>query len=75
MTSAVPLPGCAPARHGQVPPKNLWMMKNVMRKSVVMGLPPMKPPAIHPFNPLLSLRVASHQWGPPRTQERYAPLL
>lgn len=36
-----------------------------------MGLPPMQPPAIHPFNPLLSLRVASNQWGSPRTQNAY----
>lgn len=47
----------------EVPPKNWWMLKNVVRKAVDMGLPPMQPPAVHPFNPLLSLRVARHDWG------------
>jgi 2-hydroxychromene-2-carboxylate isomerase len=49
--------------HGQlgpaeVPPKIVWMVKNVMRKAVTLGVP-LHPPAHHPWNPLLSLRVSS----------------
>lgn len=36
--------------------KSQWMLKNVLRKSRLMGLP-LQPPASHPFNPLLSLRA------------------
>jgi 2-hydroxychromene-2-carboxylate isomerase/predicted enzyme related to lactoylglutathione lyase len=49
--------------HGQlgpaeVPPKGLWMARNNLRKAVLLGLP-LRPPASHPFNPLLALRVSS----------------
>lgn len=49
--------------HGQlgpaeVRPKALWMAKNNLRKAVLLGLP-LRPPAFHPFNPLLALRVSS----------------
>jgi 2-hydroxychromene-2-carboxylate isomerase len=49
--------------HGQlgpaeVRPKALWMFKNNLRKAAVLGLP-LNPPAFHPFNPLLALRVSS----------------
>jgi 2-hydroxychromene-2-carboxylate isomerase len=36
--------------------KNLWMLRDVLRKSQQYGIP-LAPPASHPFNPLLSLRV------------------
>ncbi len=36
--------------------KNLWMIKNVLRKAQRAQIP-LKPPHSHPFNPLLSLRT------------------
>lgn len=42
----------------EVPAKSLWMSKNNLRKSRLLGVP-LNPPAFHPFNPLLSLRVSS----------------
>lgn len=49
--------------HGQlgpaeVPPKVRWMSLNVIRKAAALGVP-LHPPAHHPWNPLLSLRVSS----------------
>src|SRR5262249_17604158 len=49
--------------HGQlgpaeVPPKALWMARNNLRKATLLGIP-LRPPASHPFNPLLVLRVSS----------------
>ena len=49
--------------HGQlgpaeVRPKALWMFKNNLRKAALLGVP-LNPPAFHPFNPLLALRVSS----------------
>lgn len=49
--------------HGQlgpaeVPPKALWMNRNIHRKAALLGIQ-LKPPASHPFNPLLTLRVSS----------------
>lgn len=49
--------------HGQlgpaeVPVKAYWMWKNNMRKAALLGRP-LNPPAFHPFNPLLALRVSS----------------
>ncbi len=49
--------------HGQlgpaeVRPKALWMFKNNVRKAALLGVP-LNPPAFHPFNPLLALRVSS----------------
>ena len=46
----------------EVPAKSLWMSKNNLRKSLLLGLP-LKPPAFHPFNPLLALRVSSLALG------------
>ena len=40
----------------ELPAKSLWMLKNVMRKAHQLKLP-LRPPASHPFNPLLSLRA------------------
>jgi len=39
-----------------------WMWKNVMRKCAGLGIP-LKPPATHPFNPLLPLRVTALEMG------------
>jgi 2-hydroxychromene-2-carboxylate isomerase len=49
--------------HGQlgpaeIPAKSRWMAKNNFRKASLLGVP-LKPPAFHPFNPLLALRVSS----------------
>ena len=49
--------------HGQlgpaeVPPKMAWTWRNNLRKAELLG-EPLEPPAFHPFNPLLSLRVSS----------------
>jgi 2-hydroxychromene-2-carboxylate isomerase len=49
--------------HGQlgpaeIPAKALWMAKNNYRKAVQLGVP-LNPPAFHPFNPLVALRVSS----------------
>ena len=49
--------------HGRVGPAEVpvlmrWMWKNILRKASVLGVP-FHPPAFHPFNPLLALRVTS----------------
>jgi len=49
--------------HGQlgpaeIPAKARWMGKNNLRKAALLGVP-LNPPAFHPFNPLLALRVSS----------------
>jgi 2-hydroxychromene-2-carboxylate isomerase len=49
--------------HGQVgpaevPAKIRWMWRNTLRKAARLGVP-LRPPAFHPFNPLLALRVSS----------------
>lgn len=40
----------------EVPAKSRWMLRNVLRKAKLHGIP-IAPPASHPFNPLLPLRV------------------
>jgi len=42
----------------EIPVVMRWMWKNILRKSAVLGVP-FQPPAFHPFNPLLALRVSS----------------
>ena len=42
---------------GEIPVKSLWMRWNVLRKARLHGIP-IAPPASHPFNPLLPLRVS-----------------
>jgi len=42
----------------EVPSKSAWMVKNNARKAILLGVP-LNPPAFHPFNPLLSLRISS----------------
>ena len=41
---------------GEIPAKGRWMGKDLLRKSVRLGVP-LNPPAFMPFNPLLALRV------------------
>jgi len=41
---------------GEQPTKGRWMMKNLARKAILLGVP-LNPPAFLPFNPLLALRV------------------
>ncbi len=41
----------------EVAPKARWMVKNLLRKTRRLGVP-LEPPASHPFNPLLALRVS-----------------
>lgn len=40
----------------EVPAKSLWMLRNVLRKARLHGIP-IAPPASHPFNPLVPLRA------------------
>jgi 2-hydroxychromene-2-carboxylate isomerase len=42
----------------EIPPKRLWLVKDVARRATVKGYTFTTPPS-HPFNPLLALRVAS----------------
>ena len=56
--------------HGQlgpaeVPPKIRWMTRNNLRKAAVLGVE-LNPPAFHPFNPILALRVSSLVLDPSR---------
>jgi 2-hydroxychromene-2-carboxylate isomerase len=49
--------------HGQlgpaeVAPKMRWMGRNNLRKAMALGIE-LRPPAFHPFNPLLALRASS----------------
>ncbi len=46
--------GLGPA---EIPAKSLWMIRDVVRKAKLLGIP-MAPPASHPFNPLIALRVS-----------------
>lgn len=62
----IPIPvlfaGLLKANHqlgpAEVPPKLRWMLRNTLRKAAQLGIP-LNPPASHPFNPLLALRVSS----------------
>lgn len=50
--------------HGQkgpaeIPAKRVYTFKDAYRKAHRAGLPPLRPPPSHPFNPLLALRLAS----------------
>lgn len=44
----------------EVPAKNMWMLRDVLRKAEQLHVP-LRPPASHPFNPLPSLRVSGLQ--------------
>ena len=41
----------------ELPAKSRWMLSNVLRKARIHNIP-IAPPASHPFNPLLPLRVS-----------------
>ena len=47
----------------EVQPKIRWMWKNNLRKAALLRVP-LNPPAFHPFNPLLALRVSSLPLAP-----------
>lgn len=47
----------------EVPPKARWMWRNCLRKAAALGVP-LRPPACHPFNPLLALRASSRPEAP-----------
>src|SRR5512145_1473206 len=42
----------------EIRPKARWMAKNNQRKAGILGVR-LRPPAFHPFNPLVPLRVSS----------------
>jgi len=46
----------------EIPPKSLWMIRDVLRKAKRLNVP-IAPPHAHPFNPLLALRVSSSPLG------------
>ena len=43
----------------EIPAKRAYLFRDVYRKAHRLGLPELRPPPAHPFNPLLALRVAS----------------
>jgi 2-hydroxychromene-2-carboxylate isomerase len=47
----------------EVPAKWRWMLRDIVRKCRRLDLP-LRPPASHPFNPLLALRVSSLPMDP-----------
>lgn len=51
----------------EIPPKRLWVYKNVVRLAHRLGLPLVPPPA-HPFNPLLALRATTAVEGAAQKQ-------
>jgi 2-hydroxychromene-2-carboxylate isomerase len=65
--------------HGQmgpaeVRPKARWMARNNLRKAALLGVP-LLPPAFHPFNPLLALRVSSLAMEPAARERLVGGLL
>ncbi len=47
----------------EIPPKRVYVFKDVLRTAHVLDIP-LAPPPAHPFRPLLSLRVASLEMEP-----------
>jgi 2-hydroxychromene-2-carboxylate isomerase len=43
---------------GEVPARRVYVFKDAFRKAHALGLPPLRPPPSHPFNPLLALRAS-----------------
>jgi 2-hydroxychromene-2-carboxylate isomerase len=43
----------------EIPAKRVYTFRDAYRKAHRLGLPVLRPPPSHPFNPLLALRVAS----------------
>ena len=62
--------GLGPA---EIRPKSLWMIRDVLRKSKLLGIP-LAPPPSHPFNPLLALRVSCVALPAARRRELIAAL-
>lgn len=58
----------------EVPAKVIWMTRDVLRKAHRLGIP-LAPPASHPFNPLLPLRVASLPFADEETRHRLVDTL
>lgn len=54
----------------EIPPKRVYIFKDVLRSAARLGVP-LAPPPAHPFNPLLALRVASV----PMPQDRQRALI
>ncbi|MBC7052108.1 2-hydroxychromene-2-carboxylate isomerase, partial [Salmonella enterica subsp. enterica serovar Enteritidis] len=48
----------------EIPAKRIYTFRDAYRKAHRLGLPPLRPPPSHPFNPLLALRVASSELDP-----------
>ena len=48
----------------EVPAKRIYTFRDAYRKAHRLGLPALRPPPSHPFNPLLALRVASLLFTP-----------
>lgn len=47
----------------EIPPKRVYIFKDVLRTAALLGVP-LQPPPTHPFNPLLALRISSLDMGP-----------
>lgn len=52
---------------GEIPAKRVYVFRDVLRSARHLGLD-LSPPPAHPFNPLLSLRIAALDHGDPRVQ-------
>ncbi len=48
----------------EIPAKRVYTFKDAYRKAHRAGLPPLRPPPSHPFNPLLALRASSSDLEP-----------
>jgi len=48
----------------EIPAKRSYTFRDAYRKAHRLGLPPLRPPPSHPFNPLLALRVATIPLAP-----------
>lgn len=48
----------------EIPAKRAYTFRDAYRKAHRLGLPALRPPPSHPFNPLLALRVASSPLEP-----------
>lgn len=52
----------------EIPPKRVYVFKDVLRHAYRLGVPLVPPPA-HPFNPLLALRASSLPMAPDARRE------
>jgi len=53
----------------EIPPKKKYTFKNAYRLAHAQGLPPLVPPATHPFNPLAALRLSLREVAGERQHE------